>query len=160
MSSQYQPPVGWSPPGAEFRTSNNVSRTLVGTLVGLVVTPIGIGLAAHGGLDTRQWVILSGAGDRWGSNAQIIGGALLLFLVALLAAYSPAGTVIAGLVWGLLPGAMQILFPDDTWRMIEQSPALSPELRLSVHNWVLDGYALTLGLLLVGAGLAATLRRR
>ncbi|WP_330232423.1 hypothetical protein OHA40_07980 [Nocardia sp. NBC_00508] len=160
MSSHYQPTAGWSPPGAQFRTSNNIARTLVGTVVCLVVTPIGIGLAASGSLDTRQWVILGSAGDRWGSNAQIIGGALLLFLVAVLAAYSPAGTVIAGLVWGLLPGAMQIFSPDDTWRLIEQSPALSPELRLAVHNWVLNGLALMLGLILIGAGLAATLRRR
>ncbi|MFI5535174.1 hypothetical protein ACIA5H_02175 [Nocardia sp. NPDC051900] len=160
MSSHIQPPAGWAPPGAEFRTSNNVWRTVTGTLVGLSVTPIGIGLAAHGGLGTRQWVILGDEGDRWSSNAQMIGGALLLFLVALLAAYSPVGTVTAGLVWGLLPGAVQLFFPHDLWRLIEQTPGLSEEWRLALYNWVLNGWGLVLGLLLIGAGLAATLRRR
>ncbi|MEU4342788.1 hypothetical protein AB0H00_16190 [Nocardia sp. NPDC023852] len=160
MSSNYQPPAGWAPPGAQFRTSGNFSRTALGTLVSVVVTPIGIGLAAKGALDTRQWVIVGSAGDRWGSNGQIIGGALLLFLVALSAAYAPAGTVIAGLVWGLLPGVMQIVSPEDTWRLIDESSVLSPELRLAVHNWVLGGFALVIGLMLIAAGIAATLRRR
>ncbi|MFD8249309.1 hypothetical protein [Nocardia sp. NPDC059691] len=83
-----------------------------------------------------------------------------LFLVALLAAYSPVGTVTAGLVWGLLPGAVQLFFPHDLWRLIEQTPGLSEEWRLALYNWVLNGWGLVLGLLLIGAGLAATLRRR
>ncbi|MGQ4619841.1 hypothetical protein [Nocardia sp. R7R-8] len=160
VSSQFQPSTGWAPPGAQFRTSNNVSRTVAGGLVGLLVTPIGIGLAAHGGLGTRQWVILGDEGDRWSSNTQMIGGALLLFLVALLAAYSPAGTVLAGLVWGLLPGAVQLFSPHDLWRLIEQTPGLSEDLSLALYTWVLNGWGLVLGLLFIGAGLAATLRRR
>ncbi|MFR9751572.1 hypothetical protein ACL02S_11100 [Nocardia sp. 004] len=160
MSSHYQPQAGWVPPGAEFRTSGHFPRTVFGALIGLVVTPIGIGLVANGGLGSRQWVILGAAEDRWSSNAQILGGALLLLLVALLAGYSPVGTVLAGLVWGLLPGLAQIFFPDDTWRLIEQSTVLSPELRSAAHHWVLNGLALVLGLVLIGTGLAAALRRR
>ncbi|AFT99804.1 hypothetical protein [Nocardia brasiliensis] len=160
MSSNYQPPAGWSPPGTQFQTRSGFGRTLIGSVVGLVVTPIGIGLAAHGALDTRQWVLLGTAADRWGSNFQIIGGAVLLFLVAALAAFSPVGTVIAGLVWGLIPGLLQILFPEDTYRQIENLPELSDDFHLALHNWVLNGFALITGLFLIGAGIAATLRRK
>ncbi|MGX1777955.1 hypothetical protein ACWIGW_38020 [Nocardia brasiliensis] len=160
MSSNYQPPAGWSPPGTQFQTRSGFGRTLIGSVVGLAVTPIGIGLAAHGALDTRQWVLLGTAADRWGSNFQIIGGAVLLFLVAALAAFSPVGTAIAGLVWGLIPGLLQILFPEDTYRQIENLPELSDDFHLALHNWVLNGFALITGLFLIGAGIAATLRRR
>ncbi|MBF6126884.1 hypothetical protein [Nocardia brasiliensis] len=160
MSSNYQPPAGWSPPGTQFQTRSGFGRTLIGSVVGLVVTPIGIGLAAHGALDTRQWVLLGTAADRWGSNFQIIGGAVLLFLVAALAAFSPVGTAIAGLVWGLVPGLLQILFPEDTYRQIENLPELSDDFHLALHNWVLNGFALITGMFLIGAGIAATLRRR
>ncbi|QIS02458.1 hypothetical protein F5X71_09105 [Nocardia brasiliensis] len=160
MSSNYQPPASWSPPGAQFQNRSGFGRTLIGSVVGLVVTPIGIGLAAHGALDTRQWVLLGTAADRWGSNFQIIGGAVLLFLVAALAAYSPAGTMVAGLVWGLVPGLLHILFPEDTYRQIENLPELSDDFHLALHNWVLNGFALITGLFLIGAGIAATLRRR
>ncbi|WP_067840788.1 hypothetical protein [Nocardia lijiangensis] len=160
MSYQYQPPPNWTPPGAQFRTSGNVGRTLVAVLAGLVVTPIGIALAAHGAADTRQWVILGDTADRLGSTFQIIGGAALLLLVAALAAYSPVGTILAGLVWGVFPGIVYFLFPDDTFRLIDGLPLLSAETRLAVHAWVINGSIFLAGVLLVGAGIAGTLRRR
>ncbi|WP_328410524.1 hypothetical protein [Nocardia sp. NBC_00403] len=160
MSSSYQPPPGWSPPGAQFRTSGNASRTVVGTVIGLVVTPIGVGLAAHGALDTRQWVIFGDVGSRWGSTFQMVGGALLLFLLATLAGYSPAGTVIAGLVWGFIPGVAHLTFPDDTWRIVEDLPRLSGEMHQALHAWLMNGFALITGMMLVGSGIAATMRRR
>jgi hypothetical protein len=158
--SSYQPPAGWSPPGAQFRTKGNASRTVVGTLIGLVVTPIGVGLAANGALDTRQWVVFGDAGARWGSTFQMIGGALLLFLVAALAGYSPFGTVVAGLAWGLIPGIAHFTFPDDTWRFVEDLPQLSNELRQALHAWLMNGFALVTGMLLIGSGIAATMRSR
>ncbi|WP_228002280.1 hypothetical protein [Nocardia australiensis] len=160
MTSSYPPPPAWSPPGAQFRTAGSGSRTLVGTLIGLVVTPIGIGLAANGALDARQWFIMGDAGARWSSTSQMVGGALLLFLVATLAGYSPAGTVIAGLVWGLIPGIAHITFPDDTWRFVEDLPRMSDQMHQALHAWLMNGFALVTGLLLVGAGIAATVRRR
>ncbi|WP_107654832.1 hypothetical protein [Nocardia suismassiliense] len=160
MSSQYQPPAGWSPPGAQFQSRSGFGRTVIGTLIALAITPIGVGLCAHGALDTRQWVILGSSADRWGSNFQIIGGAVLLFLVAALAAFSPVGTAIAGLVWGLIPGILHILFPEDTYRQIENLPELSDDFHLALHNWVLNGFALLTGMFLVGAAFAAVLRRK
>ncbi|MEU8894668.1 hypothetical protein [Nocardia sp. NPDC048505] len=160
MSYQYQSPAGWSPPGAEFRTGGGFSRFLTGALVCLIVTPIGIGFAAHGAATARQWVILGDAADRAGSTAQILVGAALLLLVAGLGAYSPAGPMLAGLVWGVFPGVVYFLFPEDTFRMIGDIPLLSDETRLAVHAWVINGCIFLAGVLLVGAGAAATFRRR
>ncbi|QIS10246.1 MULTISPECIES: hypothetical protein [Nocardia] len=160
MSSNYQPPAGWSPPGAQFRSKSTVGRTVFGTVFALVVTPIGIGLAANGAADTRQWIILGDATARWGSSFQIIGGALLLFLVAAFAAYSPAGTAIAGLVWGLVPGLAHVFFPEDTFTQIHDLPALSDSLRQALYSWVINGFPLLLGALLIATAVAATLRRR
>ncbi|MET7767339.1 hypothetical protein [Nocardia sp. NPDC005366] len=160
MSNQYQPPPNWSPPGAQFRTSGGFGRTLGGIVIGLAVTPIGIGLAAYGAATTSRWVILGDTADRLSSTLQVVLGALLLLLVAALAAYSPAGTVMAGLVWGVFPGVVYFLFPDDTFRLIQDLPLLSQETRLAVHAWVINGSVFLVGVLLVGAGLAATLRRR
>ncbi|MEV0294057.1 hypothetical protein [Nocardia sp. NPDC050710] len=160
MSNQYQPPPNWSPPGAQFRSSSGFGRTMLGALIGLVVTPIGIGLAAHGAATTSRWVILGDTADRLGSTLQILGGALLLLLVAVLAAYSPSGTVLAGLVWGVFPGFVYFLFPDDTFRLIQDLPLLAQETRLAVHAWVINGSIFVVGVLLVGAGIAATFRRR
>lgn len=161
MASRYDPPANWSPPGTEFQTSRGAfARTAIGALVALVVTPIGMGLAAHGALDTSRWVIMGDAADRVGSMFQIVGGALLLLLVAALAAYSPAGTVLAGLVWGILPGFVFFLFPEDTWRLIGDLPLLSDELHVAVHAWVTNGITFVVGVLLIGAGVAGTLRRR
>ena len=159
--TNYEPPPGWSPPGSQFRDTGGFGRTLFGVLVGLVVTPVGIGLAAHAALDTRQWVILGSAVNRAESTFQIVGGALLLFFVAALAAYAPAGTVSAGLVWGVVPGLVYFLSPDDIWRTIHDDlPMLSDEMRLALITWVANGYAFILGLLLLGAGVAGTMRRR
>ncbi|MEU0504110.1 hypothetical protein [Nocardia sp. NPDC005998] len=159
--TNYEPPPGWSPPGSQFRSTSGFGRTLVGILVGLVVTPVGIGLAAHAALDTRQWVILGSAANRAGSTFQIVAAALLLLLVAALAAYSPAGTVLAGLVWGVVPGFVYFLFPDDTWRIIHDDlPVLSDEMRFALITWVTSGFPFILGVLLIGAGVAGTLRRR
>ncbi|GAB2675288.1 hypothetical protein [Nocardia goodfellowii] len=160
MSYQYQPPAGWSPPGAESRTSGGFSRFLIGTLICLLVTPVGIGLAAYGAAGARQWVVAGAAADRVGSTAQILIGAGLLLLVAGLAAYSPAGPIIAGLAWGVSPGVIYFMSPQDTYRRITEIPLLSEETRLAVHAWVINGCVFLAGVLLVGAGAAAIFRRR
>ncbi|MFC9895199.1 hypothetical protein ACFVMC_16065 [Nocardia sp. NPDC127579] len=160
MSGKYQPPAGWAPPGAEFQSSGGFSRFLVATLICLVVTPVGMGFAAHGAASTRQWVILGDTADRLGSTIQILVGAALLLLVAGLAAYSPAGPILAGLVWGVVPGVIYFMFPEDLYRLITDIPLLSDETLLAIHAWVINGCIFLAGVLLVGAGAAATFRRR
>ncbi|MFE2959267.1 hypothetical protein [Nocardia tengchongensis] len=159
MPEKFPSPAGWTPPGAQFRSSGNVSRTVAGTLTGLLVTPVGIALAARGAAGTRQWTILGDFADRVGSTIQILLAAALFLVVAALAAYSPAGTIVAGLVWGVLPGIIHFIFPDDTFRLIGDLP-LSDEMHVALYQWLQTGFPLIVGILLVGAGAAATFRRR
>lgn len=160
MPEKFPSPAGWSPPGAQFRSKSNTSRTVTGTLIGLILTPIGIAFAARGAAGTRQWVILGNLSDRLGSTFEILLGALIFLIVAALAAYSPPGTLIAGLVWGVLPGVTHLIFPDDTFRLIGDIPKISSDMQVALFQWLQTGFPLIVGILLVGAGTAATLRRR
>ncbi|WP_067710769.1 hypothetical protein [Nocardia yamanashiensis] len=160
MPEKFPSPAGWTPPGAQFRTTGTTSKTLTGTLAGLLLTPVGIGFAASGAADSRQWTILGDFSDRLGSAFQILLGAALFLVVAALAAYSPAGTIAAGLVWGVLPGLVYLIFPTDCFRLIGNIPAISDELHVALYEWLRTGFPLIVGILLIGAGVAATFRRR
>ncbi|MGV9412045.1 hypothetical protein ACWDOP_19200 [Nocardia sp. NPDC003693] len=159
MPEKFPPPTGWTPPGAQFRSGGTISRTLTGVGVGLILTPIGTVFAARGAADTRRWVILGDLADRLGSTLQILLGALLLLVVVVSAAYSPLGTVVAGAVWGVLPGILHLIFPDDTFRLIGELP-FSDEMHVALYEWLRSGFPLIVGILLMGAGLAVTLGRR
>ncbi|GAB4584072.1 hypothetical protein [Nocardia sp. IFM 10818] len=160
MPEKFPSPAGWTPPGTQFTSKGTISRTVIGTVAGLLVTPFGIALAAQGAAEMRQWVILGEFADRAGSTLQLLFGAALFLLVAALAAYSPAATVTAGLVWGVLPGLIHLIFPNDTFGLINDLPGLSDELHVALYQWLQTGFALIVGFLLIGAGVAATFRRR
>ncbi|MEC3915370.1 hypothetical protein [Nocardia sp. CDC160] len=132
---------------------------MIGALVGLILTPIGIAFAARGAAGTRQWTILGDFADRVGSTFEIVIAAAIFLVVAALAAYSAAGTITAGLVWGVLPGIIHFIFPDDTFRLIGDLP-VSDDMHIALFQWLQTGFPLIVGILLVGAGAAATFRRR
>ncbi|AYF74105.1 hypothetical protein D7D52_09765 [Nocardia yunnanensis] len=159
MPEKFPSPAGWTPPGAQFRSTGGASRTMAGALVGLLLTPIGIAFAARGAAGTRQWTILGDFSDRAGSTFEILLAAGLFLIVAALAAYSPAGTIIAGLVWGVLPGIIHFIFPNDTFRLLGDLP-VSADMHIALFQWLQTGFPLIVGILLVGAGAAATFRRR
>ena len=160
MANRYDPPAGWTPPGSQFQSNSRTSRTLAGGFLALVVTPIGMALAAHGALDTSRWAILGDAADRLGSTLQIIAGALLLLLVSALAGFTPVATMLAGLLWGVLPGLIYFVSPGSTWRLIGDLPLMTDELHVALNAWITSGFTFVVGLLLVGAGVAGILRRR
>ncbi|WP_306361240.1 hypothetical protein [Nocardia sp. CC227C] len=160
MGQKFPSPAGWSPPGAQFTSGSATSRSVTGVAAGLVMMPIGIALAANGGLDIRYWVIVGAVTDRFAASVQIIVGSLLLMLVAVLAAYSPLGTMVASLVWGVFPGVLHLLFPDDTFRLIGDLPLISSEMTVALHAWVTYGFALISGVMLLGAGIVGALLRR
>ncbi|MFI5782077.1 hypothetical protein [Nocardia sp. NPDC051570] len=160
MPKKFESPAGWSPPGSEFQSRGVTAGTAAGVLFGLVVTPIGIALAAKGGADIRYWVIVGAVTDRATASLEIIGGSLLLLIVAALATFSPAGTIAASLVWGVFPGILHLLFPDDTFRLIGDLPFISSAMQVALHSWVTNGFALISGFMLLGAGLVGLLRKR
>jgi hypothetical protein len=160
MPNKFESPAGWSPPGAEFQNQRSTGRTLGGVLFGLLVTPIGIVFAAKGGADIRYWVIVGAVVDRWTAALEILVGSILLLLVAVLAVFSPFGTVVASLVWGIFPGILHILFPDDTFRLISSLPFLDSSMVVALDAWVTYGFALISGFMLLGSGLVGVLRHR
>jgi len=160
MPNKFDSPPGWKPPGAQFQSRRRTGGSLVGALIGLVLTPIGIAFAAKGGADIRYWVIVGAVTDRWTAAGEIVVGSVLLMLVAALAAFSPVGTVVAGLVWGIFPGILHILYPDDTFRLIGDLPFIDATWQVALHSWVTNGFALISGFMLLGAGFAGLVRRR
>ncbi|ATL66526.1 hypothetical protein [Nocardia terpenica] len=160
MPNKFESPAGWSPPGTQFQSSGVTGRTVAGVLFGLVATPIGIAFAAKGGADIRYWVIVGAVTDRWSAALEIIVGSLLLLIVATMAVFSPAGTIVASLVWGIFPGLLHILFPDDTFRLIGDLPFIDSAMQVALHAWVTYGFALISGFMLLGAGLVGILRGR
>jgi hypothetical protein len=160
MPNKFESPAGWSPPGTQFQNRSVAGRSLTGVLAGLIMTPIGIAFAAKGGADIRYWVIVGAVVDRWTAASEILAGSVLLLLVAALAAYSPMGTVLAGLLWGVLPGILHILFPDQTFRLITGLSFIGSDMQVALHSWVTNGFALITGFMLLGAGLVGTLKRR
>ncbi|WP_216896422.1 hypothetical protein [Nocardia alni] len=160
MAKKFESPPGWSPPGAQFQSRGGTGHTLAGVLLGLIVTPIGIAFAAKGGSDIRYWVIVGGVTDRATAAGEIIVGSVLLMLVAALAGFSPIGTSVAALVWGIFPGLLHILYPDDTFRLIGDLPFLNATWQVALHSWVTYGFALISGFVLLGASFAALVRRR
>ncbi|MBH0779301.1 hypothetical protein [Nocardia bovistercoris] len=154
----YQQPPRWSPPPAPAR-GGGVARNFFGTFLALVLTPIGITLVALGAEATGRWEGYQ-TSDRLGPNLQLIGGAFLLLLVAALAAMSPVGTMLAGLLWGLIPGIAGLLLPDDTAEFLTDLSVLPRDTRIALSMWAIGGGLFVVGALLFGAGLAAGLRRR
>ena len=159
MAKKFESPADWAPPGAQFQSRGITSRTLSGVLFGLIVTPIGIAFAAKGGADIRYWVIVGAVTDRWTAALEIFGGSLLLLFVAAMAAFSPVGTIVASLVWGIFPGVLHLLYPDDTFRLIGDLPFTDATMQVALHSWVTYGFALISGMMLLGAGMVGVLRK-
>ncbi|WP_051132932.1 hypothetical protein [Nocardia paucivorans] len=144
-------PATWS------RIERPTRRALLGSAAGLIVTPVALGIAANGAVIANRWW---DATDRWLAPAQSVLGAGLLLLVAVTAVSAPGAAMVAGLVWGIVPGLVQIACPEDTYRMIVAVPGLPTDLDRALHTWLSGGVALMIGVLLFGVGLTATARGR
>ncbi|MGW7532016.1 hypothetical protein [Amycolatopsis sp. NPDC054798] len=146
-------PAMTAPPG-----SRAVARLLSG-LSGLLLTPIALGVLAYGGYRQQTQVSTTFAehGDSLGTTLMVIG-ALLLAGVAVLGAWSSAGPVVGGVVWGVLPGAITLVSPRTGIDLMRLLP--SDELAAGFAGWLMSGALLGTGFLLVGAGVAATMARR
>ncbi|WP_280435030.1 hypothetical protein [Nocardia carnea] len=142
---------------ANGRLPGKPLRTVMAILVAVLLTPVGIGIAANGAVLTGRWW---DATDRWLAPVQSVVGAALLLGVAALAAAVPAAAMAAGLVWGILPGAVQIVVPEHTYRLISAVPGVPTDLDYALYSWLSGGVVLMVGVLLFGAGLTAALLRR
>jgi hypothetical protein len=157
MSDLVEKPAVGAQPGPARRFPRGLWRAVAVSLIALVLTPVAIGIAANGAALAGRWW---DATDRWAGPAQTVLAAVLLLLVAALAIYAPAAAMIAGLVWGIVPGVVQIAAPAHTFRLISAVPGLPADLDRALHGWLSGGVVLLFGVLLFGVGFTATLLRR
>lgn len=136
-------------------------RHLLGVLLGLVLTPVALLLVGIG--TSRLSDVASGDAttDALGLTLLVLGGVLLAVIV-LLAAWSPAVPVTGGLVWGVALGLAYLVVPgvmaDAVDRMLGDRvlPAAVEQLTDSATS----GQLLVTGTLLVAAGIATAVARR
>ncbi|MEV0065161.1 MULTISPECIES: hypothetical protein [unclassified Amycolatopsis] len=134
-----------------------VPRVLSG-LLGLVVTPVALGLLSYGGYRQQTLIaVMSTRRDALGI-ALIAGGAILLLLVAALGAWSSSGPLLGGLVWGVLPGVVVLAVPEWGFDLLDVLPRGG--LSFGLTSWLFSGALLASGFLLVGTSLATTVVRR
>lgn len=136
-------------------------RHLVGALLGLLLTPVGLVPAAMGVghmIDLR-------AGD--GALTDVFGlvllaaGALVLGLVAVLGRWSPAVPLTAGALWGLFGGSVALWDPQGVSDAVHQvTDGRFAQVAIDhILDPALNGSLLLLGLVLLGSGIAAGLAR-
>jgi hypothetical protein len=153
--SYSEPYTAYQPTVAEPR-SRAVPRLLSGIL-GLVLTPVALGLLSYGGLREQNEMAMAVAHRDAQAIALLAGGAILLLVVAALGAWSSTGPLLGGLVWGVLPGVVGLAMPEWDLRLLH---ALPFDLMSGAIIWLFSGGLIAAGFLLVGTGLTATLVRR
>ncbi|MDT8909608.1 hypothetical protein [Amycolatopsis sp. PS_44_ISF1] len=137
--------------------SRAAPRWLSGVL-GLVLTPVALGLLSYGGFRAQPSPLGEVVADRDAPGVALLaGGAILLLVVAALGAWSSTGPLAGGLVWGVLPGVIGLAMPRWDLDLLRLLP---DELRGGALRWLFSGGLIAAGFLLVGTGLAATLVRR
>lgn len=153
---QTQPPPGFQtqPPDGDRKP-----QRIAGALIGLLVTPIGIGLIAYGGYDMQRHAMMFARESAWLGAGLVLVGALVLLGVAVSGVVSGAGPIVGGTVWGILPGLVSAVAPMTVQQLFFDIFGGGPVL-YGVLNWLLFGTSLVTGVLLAGAGVTAALVRR
>jgi hypothetical protein len=140
------------------RGGSRALANLLGTLLSVVLTPIGIGLLGHFSYQRyREIQVLFDPSLNLVALLGVIAGLVVLFLVAASGAWAPAGPLVAGILFGVLPGLVYLFAP--TWSM-RSTFDLPGDFGLWLGTYGALNMLLLLGLLLVGAGFAGTLARR
>ncbi len=152
------PYAGPGLPPAPRRGGSRALANFLGVLLSIVLTPIGIGLLGHFSYQRfREMQIFLEPNQNLIALLCVIAGVVLLFLVAASAGWAPAGPVVAGLLFGVLPGLVYLVAP--TWSM-RTTFDLPGDVGLWLGTYGALSMLLLLGWLLVGAGLAGALARR
>jgi hypothetical protein len=151
------PPV--APPPVHSEPGLRLARHLTCLLVGLILTPAGIGLLAYGGNRYLRMLTTTEFEHDTRGLAALAGGGLVLLIVACLGAWSPAGPLLCGLVYGLAPAAIFLAVPDDAVDWVVDAPVVSTGVESGTLSLLAVGGFLAIGATLVGGGFAAALRR-
>lgn len=140
-------------------------RHLLGILLGLLVTPIGLALLASG---AGRLAETARAATEPGGAPDLIGivllllGVVVLVTIALLGTWSPALPITGGLAWALIPGLVLLVAP---WLLTDLIASLPQQTQMSSTEAAtalatVNGYLVVTGALLVAAGVEAARGRR
>jgi hypothetical protein len=137
-------------------------RHLLGVLVGLALTPFAFLLAGIGGARLADIAGTTRMGTDILGVTLLAVGVVLLAVLVLLGAWSPAVPLAGGVVWGLVLGIAYLVSPRAVEDTVDQAaggravPAAVDQFAQSA----MSGMLLLIGVLLVAAGLAAAFARR
>ena len=145
------------PPTSTAPTRPRAARHVVPTVVSLVLTPVGMALFIAAARAATPDILMM----LKPTPLQVLGmlaGALVLGAVAVTARWSSVGPVVAGTIFGVVPGLGLLLAP------VEPQP-IAGELAGTHGQWAAasfgsSGVLLLVGVLLVSQGVAAALARR
>ena len=136
------------------------ARHLLGTVLGLVLTPLAVLLTGIGTARLAETVGDPSA-DTLGL-VLLVAGLLLLAVVVLLGVWSPAVPIVGGLVWGVGLGVLALVLPGAVDDAVEAfaGDRVVPALVDPLAERAMSGELLVTGTVLVAAGLAAAMSRR
>lgn len=136
-------------------------RHLLGLLLGLVLTPVALLLVGIG--TSRLSDVASGDAttDALGLTLLVLG-AVLLAVIVLLGAWSPAVPITGGLVWGVALGLAYLVVPDVMSDAVDQmlGDRVLPAAVEQLTDSAMSGQLLVTGTLLMAAGIATAVARR
>jgi hypothetical protein len=139
-----------------------VGRHLLGFVLGLVLTPVALLLT---GIGTARLADVAGSGepltDALGITLLVIG-VILLAVIVLLGAWTPAVPITGGLIWGIGLGLAFLIVPDvmNDWLEAMSADTVVPGGLETLAESAMSGYLLVTGTLLVASGIAAARARR
>lgn len=137
-----------------------VGRHLLGVLLGLLITPIGLLLSAIG---TARLAEVAGTADMGTDTLGVVMlgvGLALLAAVVLLGTWTPALPLTGGLVWGVGLGTAYLVIPGMVEDAVESLFDGTPEAAAELGEAAMSGHLLAVGVLLTVAGVAIGLARR
>lgn len=156
-------------PAGEYRSRRDVpeapakpgvGRHLLGVLLGLLVTPVGLLLV---GVGIARLADIAGTDDM-GTDALglslLIGGLLILAVVVLLGIWTPALPITGGAVWGVGLGAAYLAVPDALQDLVESMTGDVPAPADQLARTAMSGYLVVVGTLVLAAGIATAVGRR
>lgn len=136
-------------------------RHVLGVLLGLVLTPVALLLVGIG--TSRLSEVASGDAttDALGLTLLVLG-AILLAVLVLLGAWSPAVPITGGLVWGVALGLAYLVVPDVMADAVDRmlGDRVLPAAVEQLTDSAMSGQLLVTGTLLVAAGIATAVARR
>lgn len=136
-------------------------RHVLGVVLGLLLTPFAFLLTGIGGARLADIAGTNRMGTDTLGVVLLALGIVLLVLLVLLGAWSPAVPITGGLVWGLALGIASLVAPRDVEATVQDlGGANLPAAVDQFTEAAMSGLLVTVGGLLLAAGLATAFARR